>query len=227
MPASEKRERVPPTPSRLTKRRLLGVLSVCPVLLIGYYASTMQRSPAALRKAPLPRRCSPPLPNLLAQNAIEATDPLVKGATASLDAFFSARASEDDIDSISVSIVTPFGPIFESSYGVLRANESDQGTVDRHSIYRIASITKMFTVLETLILREKGALNWSVFLYEAIRFLSSSRRDDPVTKFIPEFEYPAYDWIDLLEGVPTRSKKKPAPITLRQLSSHMAGKKCY
>ncbi|KAF8922083.1 beta-lactamase/transpeptidase-like protein [Mucidula mucida] len=207
MPASEKRERVPPTPSRLTKRRLLGVLSVCPVLLIGYYASTMQRSPAALRKAPLPRRCSPPLPNLLAQNAIEATDPLVKGATASLDAFFSARASEDDIDSISVSIVTPFGPIFESSYGVLRANESDQGTVDRHSIYRIASITKMFTVLETLIMREKGALNW----------------DDPVTKFIPEFEYPAYDWIDLLEGVPTRSKKKPAPITLRQLSSHMAG----
>ncbi|KAF9040469.1 beta-lactamase/transpeptidase-like protein [Hymenopellis radicata] len=198
VPASERREYAPP-PSRYTKRRLLGVLSACPLLLMTYYASTIRLSPAAPQDASPQRRCSPPLPNLLAENAIEATNPLIKDATASLDAFFSERASEDDIDSISISIVTPFGPIFESSYGVLKANESDPGTVDRHSIYRIASITKMFTVLETLILREKGA-------FKLVRF-----------------EYPAYNWVDLLEGASTKSVKKQPPITLRQLASHMAG----
>jgi len=63
----------------------------------------------------------------------------------------------------------------------------------------------MFTVLETLILRERGVLDW----------------DDPVTKFIPNFTHPSYGWSDFLGGndyAPANS-----PITLRQLSSHLSG----
>lgn len=112
------------------------------------------------RSGSLPNRCSPPLPDLLSNYSVDASHPLVVSASIALDAFFSARASEEDIDSISISIVTPFGPVFEQSYGVLKANETKQGVVDRHAIYRIASISKMFTVLETLILRERGLLNW-------------------------------------------------------------------
>ncbi|KAJ7246323.1 beta-lactamase/transpeptidase-like protein [Mycena haematopus] len=118
------------------------------------------------------------------------------------------RTAASDIDSLSIAVVTPNGPIFEHGYGVLRANETDpekRGSVTRDSIYRIASITKMFAVLETLILRERGALNW----------------DDPVTKFIPNFTHPSYGWSDFLSGNDSASAN--SPITLRQLASHLSG----
>ncbi|KAJ7225275.1 beta-lactamase/transpeptidase-like protein [Mycena pura] len=155
-------------------------------------------------------RCSAPLPTLLASNPPGPDAPGFKRAAASLHDFLSLRTASPDIDSLSVAIVTPVGAIFESGYGVLRANESDpakRGTVTRDSIYRIASITKMFTVLETLILRERGFLNW----------------DDPVTKFIPNFTSPSYGWSDYLNGSEIASGSDNAPITLRQLASHLSG----
>ncbi|KIY69156.1 beta-lactamase/transpeptidase-like protein [Cylindrobasidium torrendii FP15055 ss-10] len=156
-----------------------------------------------------PGKCSPPLPTLLNDYPVDANDPRLAAASAGLGAFLAARASEDDIDSLSVAVVTPFGTVFERSYGVLRANESSPSApVDSHSIYRIASITKMFTVLETLILREKGTLSW----------------DDPVTKYVPHFSYPCYSWVDYLEGNNRScSTSQQAPITLRQLASHLSG----
>ncbi|KAJ7110015.1 beta-lactamase/transpeptidase-like protein [Mycena epipterygia] len=154
--------------------------------------------------------CSAPLPTLLASHPPRADAPGLKQAAASLHEFLSMRTVEFDIDSLSISVVTPAGPIFERGYGVLKANESEAdseklGSVTRDSIYRIASITKMFTVLETLILRERGVLNW----------------DDPVTKFLPEFEYPSYGWSDFLNG--NEYAPENAPITLRQLASHLSG----
>ena len=107
--------------------------------------------------------CPSPPPNLFAYHPPRPTNDLVVKASKKLDKYLSKRASKPDIDSIAISIVTVNGPIFESGYGVLRANESNSEVthpVDRDSIYRIASITKMFTVLETLILRERGSLNW-------------------------------------------------------------------
>ncbi|KAF7347662.1 Beta-lactamase domain-containing protein [Mycena venus] len=152
--------------------------------------------------------CRAPLPTLLASRPPGPDAPGLKEAADSLHEFLSIRTTASDIDSLSISIVTPAGPIFERGYGILRANESDpekQGSVTRDSIYRIASITKMFTVLETLILRERGVLNW----------------DDPVTKFLPNFTHPSYGWSDYLSGndfAPANS-----PITLRQLASHLSG----
>jgi CubicO group peptidase (beta-lactamase class C family) len=105
--------------------------------------------------------CKAPLPNLLAHYPVPADSLPLRRAHDSLDAFFTKRASHPDIDSISVAIVTPFGNIFEKGYGILHANGSESSQpVNRDSIYRIASITKMFTVLETLVLRERGILNW-------------------------------------------------------------------
>ncbi|KAF7354606.1 Beta-lactamase domain-containing protein [Mycena sanguinolenta] len=86
------------------------------------------------------------------------------------------------IDGIVVAIVTREGLIYETALGPLKANETEpgkRGAVDRrHSIFRIASGSKLFTTLETLILREKGALQW----------------DDPVDKFLPEFSYASGGW---------------------------------
>ncbi|KAJ7110012.1 beta-lactamase/transpeptidase-like protein [Mycena epipterygia] len=154
--------------------------------------------------------CSAPLPTLLASHPPRADAPGLKEAAASLHEFLSMRTAKSDIDSLSISVVTPAGPIFERGYGVLKANESKAdseklGSVTRDSIYRIASITKMFTVLETLILRERGVLNW----------------DDPVTKFLPDFEHPSYGWSDFLNG--NEYAPENAPITLRQLASHLSG----
>ncbi|KAJ7161374.1 beta-lactamase/transpeptidase-like protein [Mycena crocata] len=151
--------------------------------------------------------CSAPLPTLLASHPPGREAPGLKAAAQSLDEFISIRAAQPDIDSLSLAVVTANGAIFEAGYGV-RANESEAqnfGSVSRNSIYRIASITKMFTVLETLILRERGILNW----------------DDPVTKFLPNFTYPSYGWSDFLAG--NEYSSRTVPITLRQLASHLSG----
>ncbi|KAJ7293134.1 beta-lactamase/transpeptidase-like protein [Mycena rebaudengoi] len=156
------------------------------------------------------KACPAPLPTLLAYHPPRPDSAGLVEAAASLHAFLSKRTQSDDIDSLSIAVVTPNGPVFERGYGALRANETDperRGSVTRDSIYRIASISKMFAVLETLILRERGALNW----------------DDPVTKFLPNFTYPSYGWSEYLTTVANSTAEQQAPITLRQLSSHLAG----
>ncbi|EGN94876.1 hypothetical protein SERLA73DRAFT_96244 [Serpula lacrymans var. lacrymans S7.3] len=81
---------------------------------------------------------------------------------------------------MSVAVVTSDGPIYDGFWGLLRANETEdenQRAVDRHTIYRLASISKLTTVLETYILRDRGALNL----------------DDPVKKFLPQLSYTPED----------------------------------
>lgn len=119
--------------------------------------------------------CHPPPLNLLAYHPPSANDKDILKAAQRLDQVLTQRVNKfnSGIDTLSVAVITPNGPIFERGYGVLRANESrragqEQRPVDRDSIYRIASVTKMFTVLETFILRERGALNWSVRILQSI-----------------------------------------------------------
>jgi len=109
--------------------------------------------------------CQPPKPNLLGLYPPPANDKEFFFPSQTLYQYLSLRTSNTDIDSLAVAVVTPAGAIFEHGYGSLRANETDpsrRGEVNGNSIYRIASVTKVFTVLETLILRERGALNWQV-----------------------------------------------------------------
>ncbi|KAF4622924.1 hypothetical protein D9613_002213 [Agrocybe pediades] len=164
--------------------------------------------------------CRPPSINLFAAHPPRPNlDPIVK-ASNDLDKFLSQSVSKNGVDSLAVAVVTPAGPIFLKGYGVLRANEtsSEPGDsedpenpdppapeVDGDTIYRLASISKMFTVLETLVLRERGVLNW----------------DDPVDKYLPDFSPPSYGWAEYLDG--TQSREAKPRITLRQLASHLSG----
>ncbi|KAF9567042.1 beta-lactamase/transpeptidase-like protein [Agrocybe pediades] len=164
--------------------------------------------------------CRPPSINLFAAHPPRPNlDPIVK-ASNDLDKFLSQSVSKNGVDSLAVAVVTPAGPIFLKGYGVLRANEtsSEPGDsedpenpdppapeVDGDTIYRLASISKMFTVLETLVLRERGVLNW----------------DDPVDKYLPDFSPPSYGWAEYLDG--TQGREAKPRITLRQLASHLSG----
>ncbi|KZV92719.1 beta-lactamase/transpeptidase-like protein [Exidia glandulosa HHB12029] len=99
----------------------------------------------------------------------------VKSAIAAADEYLIGLSHAPDVDSVVAAVVTPDGSIYEGTYGLLRANETDpasQGTVDRDSVYRIASVTKVFTAWEAYILRDRGVLGW----------------DDKVKKYLPTFK---------------------------------------
>ncbi|KAF6766639.1 beta-lactamase class C binding protein-like protein [Ephemerocybe angulata] len=166
-----------------------------------------------------PTACPFPLPNLLTHNPVErdgGSNVAIREALSSLNEYLAARTSATDIDSLAIAVVTPARTIFDRGYGVLKANDTGakQHLVDKHSIYRIASITKMFTVFETLLLRERGVLDF----------------DDPVEKYIPEFKPPSASrgWSEHLRdrehGKEEQFRRRESPrVSLRQLASHTGG----
>jgi CubicO group peptidase (beta-lactamase class C family) len=86
--------------------------------------------------------------------------PQIKKALDSLDNYLKKRTGATDVESLAIAIVTPAGPIFERGYGRLKAGDNTTTQApDSNSIYRLGSISKMFTALETLLLREKGVLD--------------------------------------------------------------------
>lgn len=105
--------------------------------------------------------CHAPLPSFLATNAPSGTEAPLRQAFRQLDSSLQRYFHRGGIDGLSVAVVASEGSLYEGFWGTQRANESDVGqntTVNRHSIYRIASISKLFTALETLILRDRGVL---------------------------------------------------------------------
>ncbi|PVF96243.1 beta-lactamase/transpeptidase-like protein [Serendipita vermifera] len=152
-------------------------------------------------------RCKPHLPSTLVRVA-----PLVPSshdfgrAIRKLDLVLQERAKRDDMDSLMVGIIGPNGLLWSKGYGVANANDTEaHEPPNEHSIYRLASISKMFTTLETFILRDRGVLNW----------------DDPVTNFFPNLTYRPYGWREHLNHM--IGAKELDPITLRQLATHMSG----
>ncbi len=61
--------------------------------------------------------------------------------------------------------------LYNKSFGI--ANEQTRQPLNEHSIFEIASVTKQFTAMATMILHEKGKLNL----------------DDNLSKFIPELSF--------------------------------------
>ena len=105
--------------------------------------------------------CRAPLPPFLATKAPSGTEAPLQKAFNQLDSALQRDFNRGGMDSLSVAVVGSDGSLYEGFWGQRRANESDIGegtTVDRHSIYRVASISKLFTALETLILRDRGVL---------------------------------------------------------------------
>lgn len=167
--------------------------------LAGYYT----RQPTSSTKVADPHRfsCVPFLPKLFVETPPSVSHPAIYKVTREISQFFSSRFAEGDIDSLSVAVVTTAGPIFEANYGVLRGNESDTSPpTTSHSSYRIASVAKLFTALEGLVLEQKGILSW----------------EDPVEKYFPNFKYRR-------EGFDPEYKSEPSSLTLFQLASHMSG----
>ncbi|WP_437972414.1 serine hydrolase domain-containing protein [Sorangium sp. So ce260] len=94
---------------------------------------------------------------------------------------------------VAVGIVIDGELVFAKGFGV--ADVETKAPVDRSSVFRIASMTKSFTAMAVLQLRDEGKLSL----------------DDPAAKYVPELRGLAY---------PTRDA---APITIRNLLGHGGG----
>lgn len=121
-------------------------------------------SPPSPSPSPQPvlHECRAPLPSFLANKPPSGAEIPLRKAFDQLDSVLQRQFDQAGIDSLSVAVVGSEGSLYEGFWGRRRANESGVGqdtTVDRNSIYRLASISKLFTALETLILRDDGVLN--------------------------------------------------------------------
>jgi len=151
--------------SSLSTRLATGLTFIClTVVAIHYFAPAATTFPSVnLNFFPWdPPTCPAPKPNVFGYHPPRPSNEEIVKTTKGLDDWLTKTVAQKPIDSLSIAVVTAAGPLFQKGYGVLRANESLEGQkpVDGNSVYRIASISKMFTVLETLILRERGVLNW-------------------------------------------------------------------
>jgi CubicO group peptidase (beta-lactamase class C family) len=105
--------------------------------------------------------CRPFLPKLFVETPPAPDHPAIEDASRRLGEYFSKRFAKGDIDSLSVAVVTSSGALFEENYGVVRGNETASSPpTTSHSQYRIASVSKLFAVLEGLLLEQRGALSW-------------------------------------------------------------------
>ena len=115
------------------------------------------------------------------------------GQCRQIDAMASAEFGRSPIGSLTVGVVSGDRLVWAKSYGNAEAKISL--TANQDTVYRIGSITKMFTgtMLEQLV--EAGKVKLS----------------DPVEKYFPE-----------INTVPKKYKDAP-PITLLQLATHTSG----
>jgi CubicO group peptidase (beta-lactamase class C family) len=125
------------------------------------------------------------------------TDPARRQKLASalpdIDAFLSAEVPKSKIPGFALGIVIDGELVFAKGFGVRDTTSSAPVTAD--TFFRIASMTKSFTAMAILQLRDAGKLSL----------------DDPVERYIPELRALPY---------PTRDS---APITIRQLLTHAPG----
>ncbi|EWC43848.1 hypothetical protein DRE_07292 [Drechslerella stenobrocha 248] len=150
-------------------------------------------------------KCIPPPPPFLLEDARVASHPAVAAALANIRIILEANARVHK-DAVSVSVVhASKGKLFEFHSGRVRLNESATAsptTTDGDSIYRIASITKAFVVLEALILGRQAHLKG---------FVPELNLESRLKDVLPEFR------------LPTSFKDEEGEITLAHLGSHRAG----
>ena len=143
---------------RSTLSLVAGVLSIAAGChYVGYWTIPFL-SPSS--KQPVDSwSCRPYLPNLFSDTP-PVRHPAIDDATKSLNAYLVSRFSRGDIDSLSIAVVSSAGPLYEENFGLMRANETGSIPTHSHSIYRIASVAKLFNVLEGFILEQRGLISW-------------------------------------------------------------------
>ncbi|RPD61394.1 beta-lactamase/transpeptidase-like protein [Lentinus tigrinus ALCF2SS1-6] len=183
-----------------------GVSSIG-LAIASYFSGSLWRSEhpsATISKASLGQLdCRPFLPKVFVDRPPSPAHPAILEATKVLDKYVSGHFAKSGIDTLSIAVVTSEGTLYERNSGVLKANETSSVPVTSHSMYRLASISKLFTVLEGMILEQKGIISW----------------DDPVERYIKDFKY----HLGGLDPEQPYSSQREAPITLAQLATHMSG----
>lgn len=117
----------------------------------------------------------------------------IKAVLPLIDKLYTEYAKENHFPSIAYGIVVDGKLIYSNYEGLI--NIETNSKADKQSAYRIASMTKSFTAMAILKLRDEGKL----------------QLDDAAGKYIPE-----------LNNQPYTTKDAP-PITIRHLLTHMAG----
>jgi len=127
------------------------------------------------------------------EEARPASPPAVAAAFAAFDRFFDARLAEQGIVGASFVLLRDHRVAHARTFGV--ADLRSRRPVDAETIFHWASITKTFTAIGIMQLRDRGLLSL----------------DDPIVAYVPELRqvYNPYGPMDA--------------ITLRMLMSHSAG----
>ena len=110
-----------------------------------------------------------------------------------IDAAFAIWAEKEHIPGLAAGVVVDGELVWSKGYGV--RDVASKAPVDADTQFRIASMSKSFTAMAILKLRDEGALSL----------------DEPADKYVPALAQLAY---------PTRDSR---PITLRDLLTHSAG----
>ena len=127
------------------------------------------------------------------QPAVQETDaPGLADVVARLDEGFEKTRVEQKIVGMSVVIVHDQDVLLAKGYGY--ADLASKTPADKQTVYRVGSITKVFTALAMMQLRDAGKL----------------KLDDPIETHLPEF--------NIKSGFPDAR-----PVTFRQVASHYSG----
>ncbi|RUS27772.1 hypothetical protein BC938DRAFT_482746 [Jimgerdemannia flammicorona] len=188
----------------LSLPRFLILGAVCTLITLAVFSGDIAE-PGLPGLKPPPKeiyKCQPPLPSLLTYFPLTADDPEVRRALHRVDALLSRYVRRDDMDALSVNVVQGGNVLFAQGYGVQRANETTgKGKVNQDTVFRIASITKLFVTLQLLVLRDQGLVNL----------------DDDIKTFYPEFE--------IGKALDSRQDDddEDLHITLRTLAAQLSG----
>jgi serine beta-lactamase-like protein LACTB len=130
-----------------------------------------------------------PLP-AFSQSAIPAADSY-KAATAELEKFIAAEVEEKKFPALSIALVDDQKIVWAKGFGFQDRDRKQPATAE--TVYRVGSVSKLFTDVAIMQLVEKGKLDL----------------DAPITKYLPDFK--------------PITKPEHKPITLRMLMAHHSG----
>src|SRR3984957_1692687 len=105
----------------------------------------------------------------IAQDAVPASAPYAETAKA-LDAFIARQVEERKLPALSVALVDDQKVVWARGYGLADPKNKKPATAE--TVYRVGSVSKLFTDLAVMQLVERGVLDL----------------DAPVTKYLPDFK---------------------------------------
>ncbi|KAK8048906.1 hypothetical protein PG994_010636 [Apiospora phragmitis] len=175
---------------RLSKRRLAAAAA--------FTWTTLSGVALAVSLGPCP-----PLGPVLPAPVRPSADPDVQAAVKSFEGSLNALTAGYNASAVSVAVksIQEDEPFFSFHYTPPHFNTSDTHKVDADTVYRIASISKLYTVL-------------------GVMLLDGVRMDDPVTKYLPQLRNLRRE-----PGEPVNEITTPDwdEITLGSIASHQSG----